>query len=94
MGEKLPNAWGLYDMHGNVQEWCQDFYGRYSNETQKMVSDPEGPALGKRRGLRGGAFGNFSVDVRAAYRFVNYFPPDLRSYAHGFRLARTYDLSP
>jgi formylglycine-generating enzyme required for sulfatase activity/dsDNA-binding SOS-regulon protein len=91
VGEKLPNAWGLFGMHGNVREWCQDRYGPY--ESLKVLSDPTGPALGSARVLRGGAFFTLPLDVRAAFRRFSLQPVN-RYHWVGFRLARTYDLSP
>jgi formylglycine-generating enzyme required for sulfatase activity len=90
VGKKLPNPWGLFDMHGNVWEWCEDWYGTY--ETKQMLINPSGPASGSRRVLRGGPFVAPPKDVRAASRNLN--PPDYRYLNNGFRLTRTYNLSP
>jgi len=90
VGELKPNAWGLFDMHGNVYEWCQDRYGPY--ESLQVVSAPTGPASGDLRVLRGGAFSFRPGVVRAAVRFSDL--PVVRVFYLGFRLARTYPLSP
>ena len=83
VGQKQPNAWGLYDMIGNVWEWTGDWYGEYSG----AVTDPSGPAAGSSRVIRGGSWGNYARDARAAYR--NYGTAVDR-YGHvGFRLVRT-----
>ena len=70
VGQKLANAFGLYDMHGNLWEWCSDWYDdKYYAESPKV--DPQGPALGapKNRVLRGGSFYHRPVECRSAFRF-------------------------
>jgi len=62
---KKPNAWGLYDMHGNAAEWCADRYGPYA---PGEAVDPTGPAEGTYRVVRGGSFGHFSRACRSAAR--------------------------
>ena len=66
VGSFPPNAWGLYDMHGNVWSRCQDWYGDYP---QKAVVDPQGPATGKDRVMRGGAWGIPPDSIRSASRY-------------------------
>jgi formylglycine-generating enzyme required for sulfatase activity len=77
-----PNAWGLYEMHGNVWEWCRDWYGDYP--TGRVV-DPVGPDTGGWRVLRGGSCGAFGRLCRAAYRSCE--EPDGLSELIGFRIA-------
>ena len=84
VGTKKPNLWGLYDMHGNVYEWCQDKWGSsYSSGSQ---IDPLGPTAGSSRVMRGGRFNNSARYVRSAYR--DHSSPDYRSDGVGFRLLR------
>ena len=84
VGQKKPNALGLYDMHGNVWEWCQDWYGEYPHGA---VIDPKGPPKGSGRVLRGASAFNASWNVRSALRTND--PPDFRGGVAGFRILKT-----
>ena len=82
--QKRPNAWGLYDMLGNVWEWCQDWHGSYSAEE---ATDPAGPDVGSLRVIRGGSWYFDARSVRAAARSSRF--PVYRNVNLGFRLARS-----
>jgi len=71
VGQKTPNAWGLYDMHGNVWQWCNDYYGK-SYYTESPRENPKGPANGEKRVLRGGAWNSNAEACRDAYRFSEF----------------------
>ncbi len=83
VGQKRPNAWGLYDMYGNVGEWCFDWFGSYSNHTLK---NPMGPAKGIARVMRGGGIFTAAYACRSAQRF-NCGDLDEPDPTMGFRLA-------
>ena len=88
VGQKLANPWGLYDMHGNVSEWCQDWWELHL--PGGIVVDPQGPATGSRRVIRGGSWylwydWDYASFCRSAYRSNSL--PDSRDYnALGFRV--------
>jgi len=84
VGGKLPNGWGIYDLHGNVSEWCQDYYGSYSSVTK---IDPQGAATGANRSVRGGAFNSRARGVRSADRSAS-GPGYRRNFNIGFRIVR------
>jgi formylglycine-generating enzyme len=88
VGLKKPNAFGLYDMHGNVYEWCHDYYEEDYYQ-QSPAQDPTGPVTGSFRVFRGGSWFVNSRFTRSAGR--NWFVADYRFFLYGFRLVRELD---
>lgn len=84
IGKYKPNAFGLHDMHGNVWEWCEDWYGAYA---EGQLIDPKGPAKAERRCARGGSFFDPESDARSANRYAA--AEGSRVGYIGFRLTRT-----
>ena len=86
VGRKLPNPWGLHDMHGNLWEWCSDWWQDPSVRGPQV--DPQGPSSGSSRVVRGGGWYYYARNCRSAYR--NNSSPADRSYSIGVRLLRSY----
>ena len=88
VGTKRPNGFGLYDLHGSLAEWCQDFYEE-KWYAKSPPNDPNGPSSGFAHVIRGGYQRDPASACRSATRFS--FPPSLRSFAIGFRCVRAFD---
>ena len=86
VGSYPANGYELYDMHGNVNEWCWDFYGTYDDNA---TDNPTGAANGTRHVYRGGGWNDFAKNLRSAYRAAG--QADLKSYNLGIRLVRNAD---
>ena len=83
VGTLKPNGYGIFDMHGNVWEWCRDLYGPYSSEDKK---DPKGPPRGSFRVLRGGAWSSSPKECSSWYRHHAERTASLKT--SGFRLIK------
>jgi formylglycine-generating enzyme required for sulfatase activity len=82
VGQKSPNNWGIYDMLGNIREWCRDWSGNYTEDT---IIDPKGANHGSDRVIRGGSWDDFGNICRSAYR--GSWPGNWKDKRFGFRLA-------
>jgi formylglycine-generating enzyme required for sulfatase activity len=87
VGNYMPNVFGLYDMHGNVWEWCEDWSAAYTGDG---VTNPKGAATGTSRVLRGGSFLTAVSGARSSRRLI--YSPSNRDFITGFRLAKTADV--
>jgi formylglycine-generating enzyme required for sulfatase activity len=83
-----PNAWGLYDMHGNAFQWCSDWYGPYP---EGALTDPQGPTAGADRAIRGGKYGSGPRYVRSASRYS--YNPNNSSVVFGFRIVMEAEMN-
>jgi eukaryotic-like serine/threonine-protein kinase len=90
-GKYPPNGWDLYDMHGNVWEWCQDWYASNYYEKSRLLN-PRGPRSASARVLRGGSWLNLAWNCRSAFRYGR--EPAIRFHDRGFRLAAVPWLEP
>ncbi len=88
VGKKKANAWGLYDMHGNVFEWCHDWHAEDYYSVSPAI-DPQGPETGTFRVRRGGTYSRVPSYCRSSFRYWN--RPDARLTTQGFRLCRQAD---
>jgi len=86
-GSYAPNVWGLYDMHGNVWDWCWDLHGNYHNQKE---TDPAGSSSGMHRVLRGGSWCSSISNIRSAYRYVDH-TSSFKYNNTGFRIARNVE---